>query len=198
MNTEPMTHAWTILRPLKIGPDPAAEFVPPLDPLLLRSERISHEAHEIVRAITIFMDKHNLARKGAQSLESALHSIAAWKSEAKPKSKLIFAFRQWRLNNWVIDVQDAQKIWEDEVRQLEICAHALRTAQRGLSQLPGAQQQSLTLTFDVLLLQLHNRIEFDRKCLHNSQKLVLLRQQIMAQESSLHALEVLKQWEAEN
>lgn len=197
MNNDPFALAWTIVRPLKIGPDPQSPFIPPSDMSTLRAARASHEAHQLTRAITIFMDKHNFARKGAQSLEKALHSIAAWKSEAKPKSKLIFAFRHWRLSNWVVDVQDAQRIWEEEVRQLEMCAHALRTAQKGLTQLPVEQQKSMSTMFDILSLQLNNRIEFDHRCLHNSEKLVLLRQQLIAQESAQHTLEILKQWETE-
>lgn len=195
--TDPFSLAWTILRPLKIGPDPQHIFVPPQDMGLLRSARAHHEIHQIVRAITIFMDKHNGDRAGSMALEKAFHSINAWKSENKPRSSLVFAFRQWRLSNWVIDVKDAQKIWDNEVRGLEICAHALRTAMSGITQLPTDQQNALQTTCEILQLQLNNRIDSDRKCLHDSEKLVVLRQQIMAQESAKQVLDVLQQWEAE-
>lgn len=195
--TDPFSLAWTILRPLKLGPDPTNIFVPPNDILQLRSARAHHELHQIVRAITVFMDKLNSTRAGSIALEKALHSINSWKSENKVRSPLVFAFRQWRLSNWVIDVQEAQKSWEEEVRALEICAHALRTALGGVIQLPSNEQNALQISCEILQLQLSNRIDFDRKCLHNSEKLVLLRQQIMAHENARHALDVLKQWNAE-
>lgn len=195
--TDPFSLAWTILRPLKIGPDPTNIFVPPNNILQLRSARAHHELHQIVRAITVFMDKLNSTRAGSIALEKALHSINSWKSENKVRSPLVFAFRQWRLSNWVIDVQEAQKSWEEEVRALEICAHALRTALGGVIQLPSNEQNALQISCEILQLQLSNRIDFDRKCLHNSEKLVLLRQQIMAHENARHALDVLKQWNAE-
>jgi len=195
--TDPFALAWTILRPLKIFPDSQHSFVPPSDVSVLRSARAHHELHQIVRAITIFMDKLNSQRTGSIALEKALHSINSWKSEDKVRSPLVFAFRQWRLSNWVIDIQEAQKAWEEEVRALEICAHAVRTALGGIVQLPPNEQQALKTSGEVLQLQLNNRIDWDRKCLHNSEKLVLLRQQIMAHESARHALDVLKQWDAE-
>lgn len=195
--TDPFSLAWTIVRPLKIGPDPMNSFVPPNDPQQLRSARAHHEFHQLVRAITIFMDKLNGQRTGSIALEKALHSINSWKSEGKVRSPLVFAFRQWRLSNWVIDVQEAQKQWEEEVRALEICAHALRTALGGVVQLLPNEQQALKTSGEILQLQLTNRIDFDRKCLHNSEKLVLLRQQIMAHESARHTLDILKQWDAE-
>lgn len=195
--TDPFSLAWTILRPLKITPDPQNVFIPPSNMGQLRAARAHHELHQIVRAITLFMDKHNGDRAGSIALEKAFHSINAWKSENKPRSPLLFAFRQWRLSNWVIDVQDAQKTWDHEVRGLEICAHALRTAMSGINQLPMDQQKAVQTTCEILQLQLNNRIDGDRNCLHNSERLVLLRQQIMAQESAHHALDVIKQWNSE-
>lgn len=195
--TDPFALAWTILRPLKIGPDPGNLFVPPSDIQQLRSARAHHQLHQIMRAITLFMDKLNSQRAGSIALEKALNSINSWKSEDKVRSPLVFALRQWRLSNWVIDVQEAQKSWEEEVRALEICAHAMRTALGGIIQLPSNEQQALQISCEVLQLQLSNRIDFDRKCLHNSEKLVLLRQQIMGHENARHALDVLKQWDAE-
>ena len=195
-HSDPFTLAWTILRSIQVAPDPNTEFVPPHDPVQLRAARAQHELHQILRAVTIFMDKHNFERSGSTALDKAVHSINTWKTSAR-SSRLLFAFRQWRLSNWVIDVQDAQKIWDEEIRTLEICAHALRPAQNGIAQLPAHQQEGLRLSCEIVQLQLTNRIAFDRKCLRNSEKLVALRQQIIAQENAKQALEVLQQWEAE-
>jgi 23S rRNA G2069 N7-methylase RlmK/C1962 C5-methylase RlmI len=205
---DPFSEAWRLLRPLQIFPvNPSEMFTPrPGESVeALTVKRVEREVQTFLKTLHHHLDHSFSKQKGAEQLHKALKSIQQWKKQSKPLSFWRFQWRQWQFKNWVLDMKDAQHIWQEELRQWAIWRQAIGWMEKGIQQ---AQQHpslssstSLRASEYALMLfqdQLTKRYHQELQWLKESQQLIVLREELMKIEDAKHAQDVLNRWHLED
>lgn len=205
---DPFSEAWRVLRPLQIFPvNPSERFTPrPGESVeALTVKRVEREIQTFLKTLNHNLDHSFAKQKGAEQLHKALKSIQGWKNQSKHLSFWRFHWRQWQFKNWVLDMQEAQQIWQEELRQWEIWKQAITWMEKGIKQ---AQQHPLLSSsaslraseYALVVFQnrLTERYHQELQWLKESQQLIALRQQLKNIEDAKHAQEVLRRWNLED
>lgn len=208
--SDPFVEAWRLLRTIQVFPgyDIALRQSEGVSTEELRLNRAEREAKLFLRTLQGSEDFASSHHQGTQQLQKALKSVRSWASQASKASPWTFQWKQWRLKNWVLDVQEAQNTWAREIERFEIWQQALTEVHRGINQALSLEMAPQHIAYSglkvalqslaVLSKRLNEKYELEKRWLQESRQLVQLREAWIKTEDAKRAYEILKQWDQED